>query len=213
MLIPFNKQPNNPNSELWKRWNIKPNGVLHVGANVGEEAPVYLELGVKKQIWIEANPKIYGKLKTNLENNPEAIAYNFAVGDVDGPAVLHESNNGSQSSSVLELGTHLIQHPDVHYVADIAVTMRRIDGLISIEEMDNYDFLNVDVQGFEMQVLKGMGDHLKKIKWAYLEINRAEVYKGCAQVEEIDSYLSQFGFKRVESLWVGNWGDGLYIKQ
>jgi hypothetical protein len=51
-----------------------------VGANVGEEAPVYLELGIKKQIWIEANPEIFLKLKSNLSNNPDAIAYNTCIG-------------------------------------------------------------------------------------------------------------------------------------
>jgi FkbM family methyltransferase len=199
---------------LFPKYNIKPNGVLHCGANVGEEAPVYLELGIQNQIWIEANPKIYGKLKSNVQNNPKAYCYNFAVGDKNGSAVLHESNNGSQSSSILDLGTHKIAHPDVHYVSDIPVTMRRIDSILKPEMIKTYNFLNVDVQGFELQVLKGMGDYLKNIDWAYMEVNKEELYKGCALVDDIDFYLSMFSFKRVETMWCGNtgWGDALYIK-
>ena len=199
--------------ELFPKYDINPKGVLHIGANKGEEAPVYLELGITKQIWIEANPEIYIDLKETLRNNPDALAYNYAIGDVDAvPTILHVSNNGSQSSSILELGTHKEQHPDVHYIKDIPITMRRIDCLIPEMVIKEYDFLNIDVQGFEGQVLQGIGDYLKYFKWAYLEVNKAQVYQGCWEVPKIDRYLFDLGFERVETKWVGNWGDALYIK-
>lgn len=199
--------------ELFPKYGIKPKGVLHVGANRGEEFPVYMELGITRQIWIEANPEIYEQLKDTIKSNPDALAYNYAMGDVDSvPTILHVSNNGSQSSSILELGTHKEQHPDVHYIKDIPVTMRRVDCLMPELIAKNYDFLNIDVQGFEFQVLKGMGEYLDYIKWAYLEVNRDKVYKDCALVYEIDRFLFDIGFERVETKWVGNWGDALYIK-
>jgi len=198
---------------LFPKYGIKPNGVLHCGANVGEEAPVYLELGIKKQIWIEANPEIFLKLKSNISNNPDAIAYNTCIGDVQDQIVtFHVSNNGSQSSSILELGTHKIAHPEVNYVSEIKMRVDRIDYLFS--RLDGYDFLNIDLQGAELKALKGMGDLLNQFKWAYLEVNKEELYKGCALVGEIDEYLSHYGFKREETKWCGNtgWGDALYIK-
>lgn len=197
--------------QLFPKYSIKPNGVLHIGANVGEEAPVYLELGIKKQIWIEANPKIYGILKANLSGNPQATTYNFAIGDEDKLIILNESNNGSQSSSILELGTHRQQHPEVHYIAKIPVQMMRIDSLF--KDLEGYDFLNIDIQGAELMALKGMGDLLSGFKWVYLEVNRDYVYEGCPLIEDIDFYLGAFGFNRVETKWVGNWGDALYVKK
>ena len=193
---------------LFPKYNIKPSGVLHVGANVGEEAPIYLELGIKRQVWIEANPEIYLKLKANIAGNPEAVAYNFAAGDEQKTITLHKSNNGSQSSSILELGTHLQQHPEVHYIGDVDVPMMRLDSFY----FEGCDFLNMDIQGAELLALKGLGEKIKDFKWAYLEVNKAEVYKGCPLVEDIDFYLGAYGFKRVETKWVGNWGDALYIK-
>ncbi len=47
---------------LFPKYGIKPNGILHVGANVGEESSIYLDLGIKNQIWIEANHDIYIQL-------------------------------------------------------------------------------------------------------------------------------------------------------
>jgi len=196
--------------QLFPKYGIKPKGVLHVGGNRGEEAPVYLELGIKRQIWIEANPNIFEQLKATIANNPEAKAYLFAAGDETKPTVLHESNNGSQSSSILELGTHKIAHPEVSYIGDIDVPMMRLDSF----NFEGCDFLNMDIQGAELLALKGMGETLHNFKWAYLEVNKAELYKGCALVEDIDFYLSSFGFQRVETKWCGNtgWGDALYVK-
>lgn len=217
MLIPFNTtrdRRGNPQPGLWERYKIKPKGILHIGANRGEEAPVYLELGVTKQIWIEANPEIFEQLQNTLKGNPDALAYNFAIGDVDSaPVVLHVANNAGQSSSILNLGTHKQQHPDVHYIKDIPVVMRRIDCLIPEMVIEQYDFLNCDIQGAELLALKGMGDYLKHFKWLYLEVNKNHVYEECALLQEIEIYVSKFGFKTKEIKWVGNWGDCLMIKE
>lgn len=196
--------------QLFPKYNIKPKGVLHIGANVGEERFVYDELGIKKQIWIEGNPEIFLKLKENVSYNPHAIALNFLIGDENKFVDFHISNNGSQSSSVLELGTHKQQHPDVFYVKTINEMQWRIDSL----ELDltGIDFLNIDIQGVELQALKGMGDYLKYFQWLYLEVNKDYVYENCALVNDVDEYVKAFGFTRVETKWVGNWGDALYIK-
>jgi len=216
MLIPFNTtrdRRGNAQEGLWSRYNIRPKGILHIGANRGEEAPVYLELGVTKQIWIEANPEIFIQLKETLHGNPHAIAFNYAIGEEDMvPVVLHVANNGGQSSSILNLGTHKKQHPDVHYVKDINITMRRIDSLLSEFVIQQYDFLNIDIQGYELHALRGMGDYLKYFKWLYLEINIGEVYEGNGDINAVDKYVGQFGFKRVETKMVGVWGDALYVR-
>lgn len=208
MLIDFRK--------LFPKYGIKPSGVLHVGANVGEEAPVYDELGIKKVIWFEANPELLTSLGANLMPYPGQTVYIQCVGDENKDIVLHVSNNSSQSSSILDLGTHKAAHPEVHYIKEIPVKMQRIDEMVASGwvRLRDVDFLNVDVQGAELKVLKGMGELLHDFKWAYLEVNKEELYKGCALVGEIDAYMAEFGFKRVETKWCGNtgWGDALFIK-
>lgn len=209
--------------QLFPRYDIKPKGVLHVGANVGEEAPVYNELGIEYVLWIEGNPETYERLSDNihnlcsLSNEKYYTGHSMAcyiVGDENKKnAVLHISNNGSQSSSILDLCTHKIAHPEVHYIGDVTNEMIRLDSILG-ENDKHFDFLNIDLQGAELMALRGLGDKLHQFKWAYLEVNKQELYKGCALVEDIDMYMLGFGFRRVETMWVGNtgWGDALYIK-
>ena len=202
--------------DLFPRYNISPRGVLHVGANVGEEFPVYMELGVKKQIWVEAHRPTFEKLKANVSANPEAICWNALVGDKNGKEIFNVSNNGSQSSSILELGTHLQAHPEVYYIEHIEMNMVKLEDLFQSPFVDpsNYDFLNMDLQGAELKALRGLGKLINNFRWAYLEVNRKELYKGCGLIEDIDFYLGAYGFQRVETKWVGStgWGDALYVK-
>lgn len=206
MLIDFRK--------LFPKWRIKPKGVLHIGANVGEEAPVYHELGIENVIWIEANDAIFHKLQENIRKYPGQVAIKACVGDEEREVTFHVSNNGSQSSSVLELGTHKIAHPEVHYVDHVTMNMHRVDSFLDDQILKDYDFLNLDLQGAELMALRGMGDLLKNFKWAYLEVNKAELYKGCALIEDLDTYLLGYGFKRVETMWCSDtgWGDACYVR-
>ena len=76
-----------------------------------------------------------------------------------------------------------------------------------------HNFNNMDVQGFELEVLKGGTKVLEQVNYVYCEVNRDEVYENNAYVEEIDEFLAQYGMERMERDWAGDiWGDALYIK-
>lgn len=197
---------------LFARHGLRFSGVLHCGANVGEEAPVYDRLGIRKQIWIEANPDVFLELKANISKYPDAVALNVCVGNENKDTVLHVSNNHSQSSSVLELGTHAQAHPEVHYVRDIPMKMQRIDSLGL--DLTGVDLLNLDLQGFELQALQGMGSLINQFKAVYMEVNTDELYRGCAKLDSIDLFMLANRFTRVETMMTKwNWGDALYIRK
>jgi FkbM family methyltransferase len=204
--------------QLFPKYGLRFKGVLHIGANLGEEAPVYDELGIHRQIWIEANPEIFPQLCQHLAkyNPEEVVALNYCIGDENKDTILHVSNNASLSSSVLDLGTHKDAHPDVHYIKDIPMKMHRVDSIDGIQYLIlGCEFLNIDLQGFELNALRGMGDLLQQFKAAYLEVNLMELYKGCALIDSIDLFMIANHFRRVETKWwCGNagWGDALYIK-
>jgi FkbM family methyltransferase len=129
--------------QLVPKYKLTLKWVLHIGAHIGEEAPLYDGLGIKKQIWIEANPEIFPVLCQNVlrYNRGQVVALNYCVGDENRDTVLHISNNAGQSSSVLEFGTHKVIHPKVHYVKDIPMKMHRVDSLHGINTLIlNCDF-------------------------------------------------------------------------
>lgn len=210
MLIAF--------QSILEKYKFTPTGILHCGAHFGEEAKDYAEMGVNNVMWIEAMPDAYEVLKNNLRQFAGQMCLKACLGDEDFKEVtFNVSSNEGQSSSYLELGTHAEVHPDVTYIANYKLKTLRIDTIFKHNKIDiaNYDFLNMDLQGAELFALKGMGKLLHKVKYAYIEVNKAELYKGCPLIEEIDAYLKQFGLIKIQVEWVGNtnWGDCFYAKE
>lgn len=210
MLIPF--------ANLVRKYNIKSEGVLHIGASIGQEMESYYQNGIKRSVWIEAIPEICDQLYVHSRKFTDAICINACVSDVDGKEVdFNISSNNGESSSILPLGTHKVVHPEVHYVQTIKCTTSSVLSLFINAGLnpEDYTFLNIDLQGSELLALRGMGHMLWAIDYAYLEVNKAELYIDCPMIEEIDSYMASFNFVRVETEWAGNtgWGDAFYVKK
>lgn len=201
---------------LFERHNINCNGILHIGASTGQERYIYEELNITEVLWIEAIPNVFEQLKYNLIPYPNQIAVNACLGDVDGEKVIfHVSNNEAQSSSYLELGVHKTLHPEVHYIEDMPMELIRLDTLFLLLERNikHINFINIDVQGAELKVLKGAGKILNQIEYIYVEVNAAETYVGCPLIYDLDEFLSDFERVETSELVGGVWGDALYIRK
>jgi FkbM family methyltransferase len=193
-----------------------PKGIIHIGAHLMEERNDYTSHGLYNTIWVEANPKVYSNIEfLNNEPNNERV-FNYAISDEDNKLYEFNITNNGQSSSILKLDKHKIHHPQIHVSEIINVNSKRMDTLLLENNIniDNYDFLNIDIQGAELLALKGFGKLLNNIKYIYTEINTNTLYKDCALVSEIDEYLSKYGFIRVEtSMTDFEWGDALYVSE
>lgn len=197
---------------LHQKYNLKLKGVIHIGAHELEENDVYKSLNIQNIIWIEANEEIVNKCKLKY---PNSTILPFAICDVDNTVKQFIVTNNYQSSSLLELKTHKIEHPQIHEIQRIQVNTKRLDTLVQEQNVDLYNFnlLNIDIQGAELLALKGSENTLKHIDYIYLEVNEKELYEGCALLPEIDSFLENKGFKRVEMIMLHHgWGDAFYIK-
>lgn len=203
---------------LIEKYNILPKGVLHIGANVGQEAPDYYTHGVIKTVWVEADPGLIMNLIGNLQPYSNHLIFNDCLTDKDGEEVtFHVANNFGQSSSILELGTHKDVHKEVHYVQDRTLRTKRLDTLFKEANLniEDYSFVNIDIQGAEGLCLQGFGDLLYRVKYLYVEVNDNELYLNCMLYPQLKEYLSNFGFVVKEKVMSGNtgWGDCFMINE
>ena len=187
-------------------------GVIHIGGHYGEELQDYIDEGIQDMIIfepLESNYKVIEEKSQYLNANIEG--YQVALGSKTGEVVMYVSDNEKQSSSVLKPKVHLTHHPHVKFPETEKVDLDVLDNYL--KSCGNYNFINMDVQGFELEVLKGGTKVLEQVNYVYCEVNRDEVYENNAYVEEIDEFLAQYGMERMETDWAGDiWGDALYIK-
>lgn len=142
--------------------------------------------------------------------------YNELISDEDDKEVLFNVTNNYESSSFLELGTHLTHHPHVYVTNIIPMKTTRIDTFFYNNNIYGYkyNFVNLDIQGAELKALKGMEKYLKEsIDYVYTEVNLEKVYVNCALLNEIDEYLGQFGIvRKITNITPFRWGDAFYVK-
>ncbi len=195
------------------RTNLK--GIVHLGAHLGEEAKDYAEVGCDKVIWVEGNPSLISELSSNLSVYPKNVVYNVLISDKDHSKVTFNITEFSQSSSILDLGVTQEIH-NTKVIERKELTARRIDTFFAEKgvNISEYNFLNIDLQGYELIALKSMGDQLDHIDWIYTEVNSRHLYKKCVLLDELDLFLLKKGFKRVELFMTGwRWGDALYTRK
>lgn len=200
-----------PVSELQSDWNVSANGVLHVGAHEGEEADQYEGACWTPVTWIEAQPDLAKNLQSKLNPWVHKVI-NAAVFDQNDVEILLHISSNSQSSSLLQFGTHKLDYPEITMVESITVTTKRIDALIDKANMPN--FINLDIQGVELKALESLGELIASVKYIYTEVNRLNVYENCANINDIDYFLKLQGFKRATTRWqwLEGWGDALYLR-
>ena len=169
-------------------------GVIHVGAYTAEERKYY-KVPTK---WVEADPDLAAALKAKGLN-----CYNFAATDYVGTAILNRMPFRA-ANSLLKPNLNR-RRKDVYIEDQIEV---QADMISSIQE-PGYNFLNLDIQGAELDALHGTD--LSMIDYIYTEIHEVETYFGCTKIWELDEYLKDF--KRVETKMTKHkWGDALYIR-
>ena len=71
----------------------------------------------------------------------------------------------------------------------------------------------MDVQGYELEVLKGFGDKLKQIQYIYTEVSLKELYEQNILLSDLDKFLNINGFTRVSTKIFGNIPQGDFLQK
>ena len=194
------------------KYDIEFKNVLHVGAHYGQEHQSYLDIGVREITYFEPQRRVYEILKSHVGNH---LCINKALGSSVGTVSMHcEDANQGMSSSVLKPEIHAVQYPHIVFNHVEEVEMSTLDIEVKENKLKGFNTIVIDVQGYELEVFKGAHKTLSKIDHIYTEVNRASVYSGCVLVEELDAFLGEYGFVRVETDWAGStWGDAFYTKK
>ena len=198
--------------QINKKYPIK--GVIHVGAFAGEELNLYRKLGLCNTMMFEPQEDLYDLIKVRCIFDEKI--YNVALGSKSCTKEMYISfreggvdQGCGASSSLLKPKKHLEEHPEVTFPETKTVKVRTLDEYYDSQ----YNFLNIDVQGYELEVLKGATKTLENIDAMILEVNRDEVYENCPLIEDIDNFVGDIGFSRVAEMWQSvSWGDALYAR-
>lgn len=212
-----------PLNPILQKYNIKPPGLIHVGAHWAEEHDEYIKCGVERFVYIEPCKDAFNVLMKKFYNG-DGIFYevdkniklfNVACGAEENEMPMYVSHqNQGQSNSFLKPHLHLQYHPEIVFDDVEIVKMVTIDSLQIQKE--NYNILVMDVEGYESEVIKGAEETLEHIDLIYSEVQRSETRRGNMLIGDFDKLLDEKGFTRIETYWPSEnwgWGDAVYIRK
>jgi FkbM family methyltransferase len=182
--------------QLMKSFGLGPTGIVHIGANYGQEYEEYLASAADIVVYVEPIASIFATLKARVERTPGHHAVKAVCSDRSGETIrFNVASNHGASSSMLGLGNHGKIHPEITYVAQEEMTTTTVDELLAEEFAGKrFDLMVIDVQGAELKVLEGALETLARIDAVYTEISEAPLYEGGCTWHEIDALLTSLGF-------------------
>jgi FkbM family methyltransferase len=171
--------------------------VLDVGANIGQYALRTRSAGYRGRIVsFEPLSSAFAELSARAAADITWDCRNQALGSSVGRAVLHVARN-SYSSSLLEIDDrHLESAPDSRYVRTETVSVVVLDSVWDEVVRDaERPYLKLDVQGFELEALRGAERSLAKVAGVEAELSLALLYEGAPTYREVIEHLEAAGFR------------------
>jgi FkbM family methyltransferase len=197
-------------NELLQFFNCDVKGVLHVGAHKCEELSTYNKY-TNNIVWIEA---IKSLVEENLQLNPDLNIINEVIGDIDGKEIEFKITNNVFSSSILDLKYHKKIHPDIFVTSTYKTKTKSLKTIYKEYNLkSDLNLLVLDLQGVELLALTGLGDLINDFNYIYTEINEEEIYEDCCKLNDIDSYLTKYGFEKKYLMVLNGYGNAFYIKR
>lgn len=191
-------------------------GIVHVGMNDAEEFPDYLYMGMGPLLGFEPQPVPYHQALAQFGNRPDVRMFNLALGDQAGKATIriparHDdpANEYLKSASLLlvDEGAALYQQPvpwqdQYRFVREFEVPVHRFDELVRDGFIDSslYNTAVIDVEGYEMHVLRGMGDYLEDFTCLSVECSLVPGFTGQAAAAEVSAFLAERGFEQLTEI-------------
>lgn len=120
--------------------------------------------------------------------------HGVALGSSPGSAMV-KVTDFSDASSLLELTDEGKNRFHLNQVTEEQVTIETLDGWVQKNKLPWPDLIKMDVQGFELEVLRGAGEALTNAKAVLAEVSFREFYKGQSLFHQLASYLAERGFK------------------
>jgi FkbM family methyltransferase len=171
--------------------------VLDVGAHVGAYGKEVRHAGYRGRIVsFEPLSSSYAELEAAATGDGRWTCRRLAIGGEDGTTQMNISAFSASSSLLPMTERHRASAPTSDYVATEEVSVARLDTIWSeVVTEDDRVFLKLEVQGFELEALRGAQESLGQVVGMQVELSLVPLFDGAPQYLEVIEYLADRGFR------------------
>jgi FkbM family methyltransferase len=170
---------------------------LDIGANVGQFGTELRRAGFPGRIVsVEPLATAYERLAATAGRDTGWETERAGVGAEPGTLTLHRAANSVSSSVLPILERHVQAAPQSAYVASETVPATTVDELVEGHGLaPERTLLKIDVQGYEMPVLRGAARTLDRFACVRTEMSLVPLYEGQALLPDVLTELDAHGFE------------------
>lgn len=140
------------------------------------------------------------KYKNRLSLIKKAVSLNDNIVSFY-PFDLNKYNNmGASSMLKINFKNRDINDPDYNLENpqyEIKVDGIRLDTFAKNNNISNIDLLCIDLQGYELNAIKSLGELLHNVKYIITECSIDNTYENGCNYKELEEYLNKYNFKYV----------------
>lgn len=169
--------------------------VVDIGANRGQFTLAAREWAPQASvIAFEPLPEAAGKFREVMRGNLKVIIHQAAIGPEAGQTTIHVSASDDSSSllSFLPLQNQLF--PGTNEIRTESVMIAPLSNFVLPEQIVPPAMLKIDVQGYELEALRGCEELLFRFDYVYVECSFVELYSGQALADDIIAWLQKRGW-------------------
>lgn len=178
---------------LYSSLNEEPECIFDCGANIGLVSYEFAKRFRRAKIHaFEPNPDVFRQMNGLLHDKGSILTKNLGIAELPGELEFRKNSN-TGTSSFRDPNSF---HPFARSVDVITVPVTSIEEYCFNAGIGKIDILKLDIEGFELEALKGSGAFLEngRIDFILCEVNLVPTYDLQPCIEEIVGFCRGKGF-------------------
>ncbi len=193
--------------------------IFEAGAHYGTDTLNFAKRWPKATIIsFEPNPHAFQIFSETTKDLTHVLKNNLAVNNYNGTAILHVCHGSTGDNPIYEGASSLLEPSEwmqIHYQGPkVEVPCVILDDWCKENGFDHIDFMWLDLEGLEHQVLQSSPHILSRVKVIFTETNFLEFRKGMSQFKSLREFLTNSGFTLFSHWYAeGMQGNAIFVKK
>ena len=205
--------------DVVKRYLPEDPVIMEAGAHYGTDTLKLAAAWPKGRIHaFEPNPHAYQVFCAYTRNCKNVQGYNLALGEKSGKVTLHVCHGPGGKDPIYEGASSLLESSEEmkhNYMGpDVEVNCVVFDDWCKENQVASLDFMWLDLEGMELQILRSSPEILKTVKVVFTETNFREFRLGMTQYGPLRRFLEESGFQLVAHWFAdGAQGNAIFVRK